>query len=243
MILKDGSVAMTGGLTVNADSITFGNGTIATLKSKTPSRTNSFLTVGGGVATPGDVNGTVIRLGAGGLTLVGGGEYVHNRYNVADLSDGAESLYLGADSGVYVETNGNTITSRKTFTFGTDGTFNSPSTIKQGGTAVSLSGHTHDAGDVSSGTLSADRIPSLNASKITAGTLGAARLPQCFTISSATSSKFSINGNANVNVNITPPTVSGYDMIAIVGFNTNHNYSLAFNKIARASLTKAECVV
>lgn len=35
--------------------------------------------------------------------------------------------------------------------------------------------HSHSADDISSGTLSADRIPSLNASKIGAGTLGVAR--------------------------------------------------------------------
>ena len=42
---------------------------------------------------------------------------------------------------------------------------------------LSPTGHVHDAADIASGTLSADRIPSLTASKITSGTLSAARLP------------------------------------------------------------------
>lgn len=123
--------------------ITLGNGTTAQLISKTPSRTAAFLTVGGSKKTAGDANGTAIRLGAGGATFVGGGEYADNRYNVADVADGDENLYMGADGSVYVETNGQTIANRKTFTFGSDGTFNSPSTIKQNGTTVSLVGHTH----------------------------------------------------------------------------------------------------
>ena len=123
--------------------LTFGNATTAQLISKTPSRTAAFLTIGGSKKTAGDANGTAIRLGAGGATFIGGGEYADNRYNVADIADGDENLYMGADGSAYIETNAQTIGSRKTFTFGTDGSFNSPSTIKQNGTAVSLSGHTH----------------------------------------------------------------------------------------------------
>ena len=123
--------------------LTFGNGTTAQLISKTPSRTAAFLTVGGSKKTAGTADGTAVRLGAGGVTIVGSGEYADNRYNVADLDDGTESLYMGSDGAAYIETNGQTIANRKTFTFGSDGTFNSPSTIKQNGTAVSLTGHTH----------------------------------------------------------------------------------------------------
>ncbi|MBR3084944.1 MAG: hypothetical protein IKH04_00930 [Kiritimatiellae bacterium] len=42
---------------------------------------------------------------------------------------------------------------------------------------LSPTGHVHDAADIASGTLSADRIPPLAASKITSGTLAAARIP------------------------------------------------------------------
>ena len=134
-----GNLTISGNITTNKD-LTFGNGTTATLIAKTPSRTAGILWIGGGKKTAGDANGTVVRLQGGGLMLVGGGEYPNNRYNLADLTDGTENLYLGADGTVYVETNANTIANRKTFTFGTDGTFNSPSTIKQNGVAVSLSG-------------------------------------------------------------------------------------------------------
>lgn len=102
-----------------------------------------IIAVGGGKKSAGDANGTAIRIGAGGATLIGGGEYANNRYNVADIDDTSETLYMGSDGNAYIETNAQTIGSRKTFTFGSDGTFNSPSTIKQNGTAVSLSGHTH----------------------------------------------------------------------------------------------------
>jgi hypothetical protein len=37
--------------------------------------------------------------------------------------------------------------------------------------------HTHDAADITSGTLAIARVPNLAASKITSGTLAAARLP------------------------------------------------------------------
>lgn len=45
------------------------------------------------------------------------------------------------------------------------------------GTTVSLSGHTHSAGDITSGTFSTSRIPNLSASKITSGTFDTARIP------------------------------------------------------------------
>ena len=127
----------------NTGALTFGNATTAQLISKTPSRTAAFLTIGGSKKTAGTVDGTSIRLGAGGATFIGSGEYADNRYNVADIADGDEVLYMGSDGAAYIETNAQTIGSRKTFTFGSDGTFNSPSTIKQNGTAVSLSGHKH----------------------------------------------------------------------------------------------------
>lgn len=99
------------------------------LSAKTPGRTGRVLFVGGGVKQDGDVNGTVVGLGAGGLTLVGGGEYATNRYNVGDLNDTDERLYLGADGYVYIESNGNTIGDRKTWAFTTGGSILAPTTI------------------------------------------------------------------------------------------------------------------
>ena len=71
---------------------------------KIPCRTGDAFIVGRSKKTVGDVNGTVVRLGSNGLTLIGGVEYPNNRYNVWDMDDGAEQLLLGADNNVYIET-------------------------------------------------------------------------------------------------------------------------------------------
>lgn len=103
------------------------------------------------VDNTGDAYGNGIVIGGGGLTVIGGGESADTY--AAGLSGGEESLYLTNDGNVNVVTNLQSgKSSGKTFTFGFDGTFNSPSTIKQNGTAVSLSGHTHNyAGSSSAG--------------------------------------------------------------------------------------------
>ncbi len=124
-----GTTATMSGAIEAGGNITFGNGTIASLVAKTPSRTSSFITVGGGKKTAGTADGTAVRLGAGGVTLIGGGEYANNRYNVADLGDGDEQLYLGSDGSVFIETNGQTIANRKTFTFTTNGNIEVPNII------------------------------------------------------------------------------------------------------------------
>ena len=129
---------LTGDMTITGDRIRFGNGTAAYLIASTPGRTDNVLLVGGGKKAAGDVNGTAIRLGAGGLTLIGGGEYANNRYNVADLNDGTEQLYLGSDTNVYIETNAQTIESRKTFTFDSNGILTVPNGVSS--PAIELSG-------------------------------------------------------------------------------------------------------
>lgn len=98
-----------------------------------------------------DAYGNGILIGGGGLTIIGGGESADTL--ASGKNGGEESLYLTNDGNVTVVTNlQNGTTDGKTFTFGSDGTFNSPSTIKQNGTAVSLSGHTHSyAGSDSAG--------------------------------------------------------------------------------------------
>ena len=73
---------------------------------------------------------------AGGNLILGGGEYPANRYN-AGLGTQAtgENTFIGADESLYIETNGQTITDRKTWTFGSDGNL-----ITQG--YISLRGNT-----------------------------------------------------------------------------------------------------
>lgn len=112
-----------------ASSLGFGNGAAGTmykLQAKTPGRNAQVLFAGGGKKSDGNSSGTVVGLGAGGLTIVGGGEYATSRYNVGDLGDGDEQLYLGSDNDVFIETNGNTIANRKTFRFASGGYFLMP---------------------------------------------------------------------------------------------------------------------
>lgn len=99
-----------------------------------------------------DTYGNGIVIGGGGLVVIGGGESA-DTVAAQHSSGGDEELDLTSDSSVMVYTNVQSgWDSRKLFTFGSDGTFNSPSTIKQNGTAVSLNGHTHNyAGSSSAG--------------------------------------------------------------------------------------------
>lgn len=83
----------------------------------------------------GDEYGNGILIGGGGLTIVGGGESADTF--ASGKSGGEESLYLTNDGNVIVVTNLQNGTSYgKTFTFGNDGIFNSPSTIKQNNVPV-----------------------------------------------------------------------------------------------------------
>lgn len=75
----------------------------------------------------GNANGSALLVRPGGPLVIGGGEYASNRYAQGDISASSnETAYLGADSNVYVESNGNTIGSRKTWTFNTSGQLVAP---------------------------------------------------------------------------------------------------------------------
>ena len=59
---------------------------------------------------------------SGALLIMGSGEYPANRYAESDLQgQDLERTYIGSDNQVYIETNGNTIADRKTFSFGNGG--------------------------------------------------------------------------------------------------------------------------
>lgn len=74
----------------------------------------------------GGVNGEQLVISPGGNLIIGGGEYGRNRYRL-DLEDSVgERTYIGADSNLYIETNGNNIEERKTWTFRYDGNITSP---------------------------------------------------------------------------------------------------------------------
>ena len=75
----------------------------------------------------GNANGSALLVRPGGPLVIGGGEYASNRYAQGDISASSnETAYLGADSNVYVESNGNTIGSRKTWTFNASGQLVAP---------------------------------------------------------------------------------------------------------------------
>lgn len=119
----DPAVSVLGKMKVNKDFI-IGNGSSATFRANTPSRPDGiFMQVGGSKKSAGDQYGTALRIGAGGLTLIGGGEYAYSRYDLGDLDDGSENLYLGSDNDIYFETNANTIGNRTSSWINTSGNF------------------------------------------------------------------------------------------------------------------------
>lgn len=75
----------------------------------------------------GTANGSALLVRPGGPLVIGGGEYASNRYAQGDISASSnETAYLGSDSNVYVESNGNTIGNRKTWTFNASGQLVAP---------------------------------------------------------------------------------------------------------------------
>lgn len=80
--------------------------------------------------------GNNMTIQSGGNLFLGGGEYAENRYAYNMGEKGGEDTYIGADGTVYVEVNANTIGSRKTWSFNTDGSLNSPTSKVTLGTAT-----------------------------------------------------------------------------------------------------------
>lgn len=75
----------------------------------------------------GNANGSALLVRPGGPLVIGGGEYASNRYAQGDISASSnETAYLGSDSNVYIESNGNTIGNRKTWTFNASGQLIAP---------------------------------------------------------------------------------------------------------------------
>ena len=79
------------------------------------------------VGYPASTNGINLVMGAGGNVIIGGGEYAANFYNASKANDAldywtdaGENTYIGADSYVMIQTNGNTIANRKSYVFGSN---------------------------------------------------------------------------------------------------------------------------
>ena len=135
-----------------------------------------------------DTYGNGIVIGGGGLVVVGAGESADNLVSALSLTGGQEKLYLGSDSEIYFYVNCNTIGDRKGITLNTSLSFypNSNNTGTVGtssnkwnamyattfygafsGSGASLT--SLNASNISSGTLSADRLAT---SGVTAGSYG-----------------------------------------------------------------------
>ena len=86
-------------------------------------------------------NGNVVILNGGGNTIIGGGEFANSAYNndIDSCTGTGEGLFLGADGGVSIYSNANTIANRKKWSFNTDGstTLPEPLSIANGGTGAS----------------------------------------------------------------------------------------------------------
>lgn len=114
-----------------------------------------------------DTYGNGIIIGGGGLTVVGGGEAADTA--AAQYTGGSETLELVSDGTVYIRTNLNSgWSSRKTFTFGTDGNLTADKfTGALAGNATTAT----TASKLGSSTVgSANQIVYLNAGTPTAGT-------------------------------------------------------------------------
>lgn len=73
---------------------------------------------------PGDANGSGVVIGAGGRTIVGGGESASNlrtALGTAAADETAEQMHVANDGTVLIHTNCQTVANRKTYTYGTDG--------------------------------------------------------------------------------------------------------------------------
>ena len=88
------------------------NNYIRLTSANNPTYNNTYI-----VAVDGDANGSVMLIRPGATLIAGGGEYASNRWNVGDISVTNEQTFIGADSIVYIESNGGTIANRKTWTF------------------------------------------------------------------------------------------------------------------------------
>ena len=81
----------------------------------------------------GEANGDGIKMGAGGVVVIGSGESMNavaDGYGYSDNGGGSEYTHICSDNSVYIQTGcQNGFSSRKEFIFGSNGTFTIPSHI------------------------------------------------------------------------------------------------------------------
>lgn len=122
--------ALTGNISLTASDVgalPLSGGTITgPIKYNSGSMTSTPITVYDG----GDTTGQGLVIGAGGITMIGGGEAAASLYNTlvtnGTLTATTEQLHLGSDGAISLHTNCNTIGSRKTVTIDTAGKLIAP---------------------------------------------------------------------------------------------------------------------
>lgn len=137
---------------------------------------------------------------------------VIGKYNSATVSGS------GTDDDPYVYTN----VGNYAFIIG-NGTLNTTN-HRSNAFTVDWNGNVVAKGNVTNG--SGNKLSDVaDASKLTSGTLPVARLPVLFKKTSTTSSAQTLNYNSGKTVTITIPTQSGYELLGVIGVNTNHAYA------------------
>ena len=113
---------------LNSSTVITGNA----IKMKTGSYTKSVIQT-----YAGDANGAGLVIENGGSTFIGGGEAASNLYNaVGKGSESTERLYLASDTHVYIDTNCQTIGSRRQFCFTSGGKLEVPVDVTINGASV-----------------------------------------------------------------------------------------------------------
>ena len=140
-----------------------------------------------------DTYGNGIVIGGGGLVVMGAGESADNLVSALSLTGGQEKLYLGSDSEIYFYVNCNTIGDRKGITLNTSLSFypnsNNTGTVGTSSNKWNAMYATTFYGAFSGSGAS---VTSLNASNISSGTLSADRLAT----SGATAGSYGPSANA-----------------------------------------------
>ena len=93
------------------------------------------------------------------------------RLNRKNASGTYDTIHYETSSNIVLRSNGETVETALSRADAHESNKSNPHSVTASQIGAAASSHTHAAGDVTSGTFAAARIPSLAASKITAGTL------------------------------------------------------------------------
>lgn len=157
-------------------------------------------------AIDGDANGSVLLIRPGASLILGGGEYATNRWGLGDITLNQESTFIGADGAVYIETAGNTIENRKTWTYNTNGNIVAPAggTIAESATAPITLSSAGNIGITAASTSAAGSMSATDKTKIDRLTFSAGMSNDgCVTFGDSTNTTaVNVWGNTNNKVGI-----------------------------------------